>query len=63
MGVFLAFGGVAAVGFGLIATHVVSAAVEQEFDENKGLATGIATSGATGGQLLIVPLIARRISF
>jgi len=55
---FLAFGGVAAVGFGLIATHVVSAAVEQEFYENKGLATGIATSGATGGQLLIVPLIA-----
>ena len=43
---FLAFGGVAAVGFGLVATHVVSTAVEQEFDANKGLATGIATSGA-----------------
>jgi len=55
---FLAFAGVAAVGFGLVATHVVSAAVEQEFETNQGLATGIATSGATGGQLLIVPLIA-----
>jgi len=55
---FLAFAGVSAAGFGLVATHVVSAAVEQEFDTNQGLATGIATSGATGGQLLIVPLIA-----
>lgn len=54
----LAFGGVAAVGFGLVATHVVSAAVEQEFDYNKGLATGIATAGSTGGQFIIVPLIA-----
>ena len=55
---FLAFGGIAAVGFGLVATHVVSTAVEQEFDTNQGLAIGIATSGATGGQFLIVPLFA-----
>lgn len=55
---FLAFAGVSAAGFGLVATHVVSAAVEQEFDTNRGLATGIATSGATGGQLLLVPMIA-----
>ena len=54
----LAFGGVSAVGFGLVATHVVSAAVEQEVDTNRGLATGIATSGATAGQFLLVPLIA-----
>lgn len=54
----LAFGGVAAVGFGLVAVHVVSAAVEQEFDKNQGLATGIATSGASAGQLLLVPLLA-----
>ncbi len=55
---FLAFGGIAAVGFGLVATHVVSAAVEQDFDTNRGLATGIATSGSTGGQFLVVPLLA-----
>ena len=54
----LAFGGIAAVGFGLVAVHVVSAAVEQEFDSGQGLATGIATSGSTGGQFLIVPLLA-----
>jgi MFS family permease len=55
---FLAFGGVAAAGFGLVATHVVSAAVEREFEQNRGLATGVATSGSTGGQFLIVPLLA-----
>ena len=54
----LAFGGVAATGFGLVAIHVVSAGVEQEFDRNQGLATGIATSGSTAGQFLIVPLLA-----
>lgn len=54
----LAFGGVSAVGFGLVATHVVSTAVEQEVKVNPGLATGIATSGSTGGQFLIVPLLA-----
>ena len=55
---FLAFSGVAAVGFGLVATHVVSTAVEQEVTKNKGLATGIATSGSTGGQFVFVPLLA-----
>lgn len=60
---FLAFSGIAAVGFGLVATHVVSTAVEQEVTQNKGLATGIATSGSTGGQFLFVPLLALLISF
>lgn len=55
---FLAFSGIAAVGFGLVATHVVSTAVEQEVSHNKGLATGIATSGSTGGQFVFVPLLA-----
>lgn len=59
---FLAFSGVAAVGFGLVATHVVSTAVEQEVTQNKGLATGMATSGSTGGQFVFVPLLALLIS-
>lgn len=54
----LAFAGVAATGFGLLAVHVVSTVVEQEFDSNQGLATGIATSGSTAGQFLILPLLA-----
>ncbi|MCZ8548358.1 MFS transporter [Mesorhizobium qingshengii] len=54
----LACGGLSAIGFGLIATHVVSTAVEQQLDRNQGLGISIATSGATAGQFLIVPLIA-----
>lgn len=54
----IAFSGISAVGFGIVATHVVSTAVAHLFDRRRGLATGIATSGATGGQFLIVPLIA-----
>jgi predicted MFS family arabinose efflux permease len=54
----VAFAIVAAVGFGLVATHVVATAVEQRFEHDKGLAMGIATSGSTGGQFVIVPLIA-----
>lgn len=54
----LTFVALSAIGFGLVATHVVSTAVEQQLDRNQGLATGIATSGATAGQFLILPLIA-----
>jgi MFS family permease len=53
-----AFSGVSAVGFGIVAAHVVSTAIARHFEANRGLATGIATSGSTGGQFLIVPLVA-----
>lgn len=52
------FSGLSAVGFGIVATHVVSTAMVRLFDTNRGLALGIATSGATAGQFVIVPLIA-----
>jgi MFS family permease len=54
----LGFSGLSALGFGIVAAHVVSTAVARMFDRNRGLAIGIATSGSTGGQFLIVPLIA-----
>lgn len=54
----LGFSGVAAIGFGIVAAHVVSTAIARRFERNRGLATGIATSGSTGGQFLIVPLVA-----
>lgn len=54
----IAFSGLSAIGFGIVAAHVVSTAIARLFGSNRGLATGIATSGATGGQFLIVPLIA-----
>ncbi|MFX8930091.1 hypothetical protein ABTN05_20545, partial [Acinetobacter baumannii] len=51
--VFLfAFSGVSALGFGIVATHVVSTAMARLFSRHRGLATGLATSGATGGQFL-----------
>ncbi len=57
------FAGFCAVGFGIVATHVVATAVTRSFSDNQGLATGIGTSGATGGQFLIVPLIAALLAF
>jgi MFS family permease len=52
----LAFSVVGAFGFGLVAMHVVVTAVAPLFDANRGLATGVATAGATAGQLLVIPL-------
>lgn len=59
----IGFAGFCAVGFGIIATHVVATAVTRSFSNNQGLATGIAVSGATAGQFLIVPLIAALLAF
>jgi MFS family permease len=54
----IAFSGLSAMGFGIVATHVVSTGVARLFETNRGLAIGIATSGATAGQFVILPLIA-----
>jgi len=54
----LAYGGISALGFGTVATHVVATAIAGRFDSERGLATGIGTAGATAGQLVIVPLLA-----
>lgn len=59
----IAFAGISAIGFGLIATHTVSTAVARSFDRKQGLATGIAISGATAGQFIFVPLIAALLTF
>lgn len=59
----IGFAGFSAVGFGIVATHVVATAITRSFSANQGLATGIGTSGATGGQFLIVPLIAALLAF
>ena len=53
----LAFAGLFALGQGLAAMSVISTAIAQANPPRIGLATGIATSGATAGQLFIVPLI------
>lgn len=51
----LAFAGLGALGFSTVATHVVSSAISHAFVERRGLALGIATAGATAGQLLLLP--------
>ena len=59
----IAFGGFCGIGFGIVAVHVVSTAVVRVFESKQGLATGVATSGATAGQFLIVPMIAGLLTF
>jgi MFS family permease len=54
----LVYGGVAAIGFGLVSQSVISTVVAWTFTERRGLATGIATSGATAGQLFLLPALA-----
>lgn len=54
----IGFGVIGGVGFGIVATHVVAAAVARVYPGHVGLASGIATSGSTAGQFLIVPLVA-----
>ncbi|MDF2765247.1 MAG: transporter [Rhodospirillales bacterium] len=54
----LVYGGIAAVGFGLVSQSVISTVVAWTFTERRGLATGIATSGATAGQLFLLPALA-----
>lgn len=53
-----------AAGFGIVAVHVVATAVSRSFsDGNSGLASGIALSGSSGGQFVIIPLIASLLAF
>ena len=55
---FLLFGLLAGVGFGTAANHTVSTIVSRRFERNRGLAVGAATSGSSGGQLIIMPVLA-----
>jgi len=54
----VAFIGICGPGFSVVATHVVSTAIARLFEQRRGLALGIATSGSTGGQFLIMPVVA-----
>ena len=46
------------LGFGIVAYHNASTTVAGYFDKDLGLAAGVATSGSTAGQLVLVPLFA-----
>ena len=51
------------LGYGSLAAPQASATIAQIFDEHRGLATGIATSGASGGLLLLIPLLAALVEW
>ncbi|MGZ0244576.1 MAG: MFS transporter [Alphaproteobacteria bacterium] len=51
------------LGYGALAAPQASATIGQIFDEHRGLATGIATSGASGGLLIILPVLAALIGW
>ncbi len=52
------YGALCGVGFGLASLPVVGSLIVKTVRDKQGLATGIATSGTTGGQLVIVPALA-----
>lgn len=45
------------IGFAIVSPSIVSSTVAQYFDTRLGLATSVATSGSTGGQLALMPLL------
>ena len=54
----LIFGVVGGVGFSAVSAPLIGAVVSLYFEDRRGLATGIASSGATAGQLVLMPLLA-----
>lgn len=58
----LGYGIIAGLGFSAASSHLVSTAIAKLFDANRGLATGIAGSGATAGQFVTVPLLTLALS-
>lgn len=59
----IGYAGFCALGFGIVASHVVATAITRTFTRQTGVAVGTATSGSTGGQFVIVPLIAALLAF
>lgn len=53
----LAFGLLGGIGNGGMSMPLVSAAIAGYFERGRGLATGIALAGGSGGQLLVMPLL------
>ncbi|MBT5047213.1 MAG: MFS transporter [Rhodospirillaceae bacterium] len=45
------------IGFAVVSPSIVSSTVAQYFHSGLGLATSVATSGSTGGQLALMPLL------
>jgi MFS family permease len=59
----LAYGLIGGVGFATANIHLVSTALAKIFSDRRGLATGIANSGATAGQFITVPLLTAALAW
>jgi MFS family permease len=59
----LAYGIVGGLGFATANMHLISTALAKLFKENRGLATGVANSGATAGQFITVPLLTLSLTY
>jgi MFS family permease len=57
------YGLVGGVGFATANMHLISTAIAKLFTEQRGLATGIANSGATAGQFITVPLVTAGLAY
>lgn len=56
------YGGLAAAGFGIGTVSAVATVIYGSIRRRSGLAVGVATSGATAGQLVLVPALAAIVS-
>lgn len=54
----LIFGVLGGVGYGAVSLPLTATLVATYFTKMRGIATGIAMSGATGGQLIVLPVLA-----
>lgn len=59
----LGYGLVGGIGFATANMHLISTALAKIFEANRGLATGIANSGATAGQFVTVPLLTASLGY
>ncbi len=59
----IGYGLVGGVGFATANMHLISTAIAKLFTEQRGLATGIANSGATAGQFITVPLVTAGLAY
>jgi MFS family permease len=59
----MGYGLVGGVGFATANMHLISTAIAKLFTEQRGLATGIANSGATAGQFITVPLVTAGLAY
>jgi len=59
----LGYGLIGGIGFATANMHLISTALAKIFEKNRGLATGIANSGATAGQFVTVPLLTASLGY